>query len=125
MPPGNGMITPSTERIAPAARRQADPPRRGLRRAQGRCRVAAEHDQVAAGHALDDAEALLHEELALHHRHPPISLPVEHLARLIPVAEEAQLTADVDGVLDVVEAVEAGRRRRREHALPDALDQSL
>jgi hypothetical protein len=75
-------------------------------------------------HALGDAEALLHEELALHDRHAPVALTLEHLAGLIAVAEVAHLPAHVDRVLGL-DAVEAGRGRRGQHALPDALDQPL
>src|ERR687886_1867331 len=86
--------------------------------------VAAQDDDVAAGHSLRDGEALLDQELPLHHRHAPVAASVEHLAGLVAVAEEAQLTADVDGVRSV-EPVEAGRRRTGEHALADALHQPL
>src|SRR5689334_1764668 len=98
--------------------------RRGLGRAQRRLVGAGEDDDVAPGHALDHAEALLHEELALHHRHAPVAPAVEDLAGLIAVAEVAQLPADVDGVLRV-QAVEARRRRARQHGLADALHEPL
>ena len=84
------MIAPSTARIASAAASAAPSARRD---------VLGEDDDVPAADALDDPEALLDEELALHHRDPPVAPAVEHLARLPAVAEEAQLAADVDLVL--------------------------
>ena len=115
MPPGNGRIAPSTARIAAAAASAAP---------QGRRRVLGQDDEVPAADALDDPEALLDEELALHHRDPPVALAVEHLARLPAVAEVAQLAADVDLVLGV-QAVEARGGRAGEHGLADALDEPL
>src|SRR3954467_15401116 len=90
--------------------------RRRLGRPQRARGALAEHDDVAAADALDHPEALLDEELALHHRDPPEAPAADHLARLPAVAEEAQLAADV-GLLVALEAVEARRRRTRQNRL--------
>jgi hypothetical protein len=97
---------------------------RRLRRAQCRRHVLGQDDDVAAADALDDPEALLDEELALHHRNAPVAASVEHLARLPAVTEVAQLAPHV-GLLLGVQAVEAGSRRARQHGHADALDEPL
>src|SRR4051794_5280144 len=97
---------------------------RGLRRVQGGREVVAQDDDVPAADALDDPEALLDEELALHHRDPPVAPAGQDLARLPAVAEEAQLAADVDLPLGV-QAVEAGGGRAGEDRLAHALAQPL
>ena len=71
------------------------------------------------------AERVLAEELAVHHRHPPVAPPVELLAGLVAVPEEAEEAPDLHRLLAGNEPVEAGRGRARHHALADAVDQRL
>ena len=92
-------MTPRTLRIAVDRR---------FRRRERRRLILAEDQQVAAADRLLHAEGLLHEELALHHRDPPVALAVEQLARLKLVAEMAQLSADDDSLGRLA----AGRRSR-------------
>ena len=114
IPPGNGRMTP--------AHRAHRLDRRFRRRECGALMLG--HDQqVAAADRLLDPERLLDEELAFHHRNPPVALAVQHLARLELVAEVTQLSADDDPLGRVGQAVEAGGRRTGEHGLADSIDQ--
>src|SRR6266540_2967290 len=67
-PPGNGMITPGTARIAFAA--------------------------IPAADSFYCAEDVFAQELAVHRRHAPVALAVEELADLPAVAEVAEHPAD-------------------------------
>ena len=80
-------MTPGTWRMAATAA-SAAASAVGLRR--------AEDQEVAAGDALDGAEHVLADELAVHDRHAPVAPAVELLAELPAVAEEAQVAADAD-----------------------------
>src|SRR3954464_9252606 len=130
MPPGKGRMAPSTPRIPPAAPSPPPtapsprPPRAGarLRRPERRRRVVGEDDDVAAADALHDPEALLDEELALHHRDAPVPPTAEHLAPLPAVAEVPQETPD-GHLVAAAQAVEARGGRAGEHGLADALDE--
>src|SRR5207248_2349212 len=83
-------------------------------------------EEVAAGHALDRAEDVLADELAVHHRQTPEAPLAELLAELKRVAEEAQVAAQADRPRLVDrQAVVAGRRRAGEDALADAVDERL
>ena len=92
---------------------------------EGRRLIDGEDQEVAARDRALDAEQVLAEKLAVHHGHPPVAPPVELLARLVPVAEEAEHPADLDGLFARPEAVEAGGGRAGHHALADAVDQCL
>ena len=110
-------MTPGTWRMAATAASAA---------ASAAAWLVAEDQEVAAGHALDGAEDVLADELAVHDRQPPEAPAFELLAELQAVAEEAQVAADADGlVLDHRQAVVAGRRRAGEDALADAVDDGL
>ena len=88
------------------------------------CRLAlAENQQVTATNGLLNAEGFLNQELALHHRDPPVTLAIEDLARLELVAEVTQLSANNDAVGRVWQTVEARRRRTREDRLTDTIDE--
>ena len=68
-----------------------------------------------------DAERVLDQELAVHHRHSPVAAAGDHLALLEAVAEEAELLAERIAVSGRRQAVEAGGRRAGHHALADAV----
>src|SRR5262249_13348269 len=94
-----------------------------LRSRQRRGLAVADDQEIAARHALDRAEEILTEELAVHDRQPPVTPALELLAELPAVAEEAQVPADADGLLlDHRQAVIAGGGGASKHALPDAVD---
>ena len=97
----------------------------GLRGAEGGGLVRGEDQEVAAGDRALHAERVLAEELAVHHRHPPVAPAVELLAGLVAVAEEAEQPADLDRLLAGQEPVEAGGGGAGHHALADAVDQRL
>ena len=115
-PPGKGRMTPGTARMALDG---------GLRGAEGGRLVGRQDQEVAAGHRALHAERVLAQELAVHHRHPPVAPAVELLARLVAVAEEAESPADLHRLLGRREPVEAGRGRAGHDALADAVDEGL
>ena len=62
-------------------------------------RLRTHDDEVAAGHPFDRPERLLAEELAVHHRDPPVPPAADPLRDLPAVAEVAQPAADADRLL--------------------------
>ena len=87
--------------------------------------VRGQDQEVAARDRALHAECVLAEELPVHHRDPPVAPPVELLARLVAVPEEAQESPDLHRLLPRREPVEAGRGGTGHHALADAVDQRL
>src|SRR5207237_2959336 len=71
----------------------ADRGDRRLGRRQRRGLRLAEDQEVPAADALDRAEHVLAEELAVPRRHPPVPLAVEQIADLPAVADEPQHAA--------------------------------
>ncbi len=82
-----------------------------------------QNQEVAAADRPLNTERLLDQELALHHRDPPVAVAIEELARLVPVAEMPELSADDDSLRRLGQAVEARRGRAREHGLAHAIDE--
>ncbi len=112
MPPGNGVITPSTSSIA-LTRALAGGKHGGVR--------LAEHQQIAAAdRLLGQAGGRLAEELAVHHRDAPESPAADQLRHLPAVAEESERGAELQLLL-AFEPGEAGRARAGQHALADAV----
>src|SRR5262249_18344317 len=86
----------------------------------------ADDQEVAAGHALDRAEDGLADELAVHHRHPPVATAFRLFRELPAIAEEAQVATDPDRlVAHDRQAIVTSRRRAGENALADAVDDRL
>jgi hypothetical protein len=100
---------------------------RRIRGPQRRDFCDAADQQVPAGDALDGAEAILADELAVHHRHAPEPPAAQPFRSLEAVAKVAQTAADRDLLVPgtVGEPVVAGGRRASQHALSDAVRRSL
>ncbi len=114
MPPGKGVITPSTSSIAL---------HRALAGGEHRRVRLAEHEQIAAAdRLLGQAGGRLAEELAVHHRDAPESPPRHQLRHLPAVAEESERGAELQLLL-AFEPGEAGRTGAGQHALADAVAQ--
>src|SRR5262249_14672039 len=76
--------------------------------------------------SLGGAEDVFADELAIHDGEPPVASAFKFLAELMPVAEETQVAADLDGLaLDDGQAVVAGGGRAGQDALADAIDDRL
>src|SRR6185437_15295813 len=110
-------------------RKRENHPRHSRHRAHRRLgslerRVLAlgEDEEIAAADAASLSEALLDEELALHHGQPPVAHAVYHLAPLESVGKGAERLADGNALGGIGETVEAGGGGARENCLPDALD---
>ncbi len=56
--------------------------------------ILRENQEVAAANRLLDAKRFLDEKLPFHHRNPPVALALEELARLKPIAEVPQQSAN-------------------------------
>ena len=69
------MMAPGTARIAATAACAA---------ASAASRLSGHHEEVAAADGLCDAEALLDDELAVHHGDAPQTTAVQHLLRWKP-----------------------------------------
>ena len=85
--------------------------------------MLGEDQQVATADRLLDPERFLHQELAFHHRNPPVALSADDLAGLKLVAEVTQLAADDDPLGRIGQAVEAGSCRTGEYGLADTVDE--
>src|SRR5262249_34504811 len=103
----------------------ADGDHRSLCRVERRRLVRGQDEEVSAGNGALDAERVLAEELAVHHRHAPVAPAVELLAGLVPIPEETEQAPDLDGLLTGQEPVEARGGGTGHHALADAVDQGL
>src|SRR5262249_40298592 len=84
----------------------------------------AEDEDVAAADGLGGADAVVAQELAVHHGNAPVAAPVEALADLVAVAEVAQGAAELQRRA-LAQAGKAGGAGAGEHALADAVAQLL
>ena len=116
-----GAYDPSGEREHDAAdfAHHAD---RRFRRPEGGILIPGQDQEVATAYGLLDAERLLHQELAFHHRDPPVAAAVQELARLEAVAEMAEQSADEDPLGRLGQAVEAGGGRTGEDRLAHSFE---
>src|SRR5207344_783652 len=86
--------------------------------------ILREDQEVAAADAvLLDAEALLQQAFAFHHRHAPVTLAADDLADLKLVAEHPQRPAGRHTFGRIRQPVEAVGRRAGKHSLADTLDE--
>ena len=84
--------------------------------------IPGQDQEVATAYGLLDAERFLHQELAFHHRDPPVAAAVQELARLEAVAEMAEQSADEDPLGRLGQSVEAGGGRTGEDRLAHSFE---
>src|SRR5262245_27460244 len=96
-----------------------------LGRLERHVRVLPQDKKVAAADPLLDAELLLDEELAFHHRNAPLARTGERSTGLVLVAEVPHVAADDHAFGSIGQAVEAGSRRAREDGLANAVEQAM
>ena len=86
--------------------------------------ILRQDQKVAAANRLLNAERLLDQKLAFHHRNPPVTPAVQEFTRLVAVAEVSEQPAHDYPIRRLRQTVEARRSGTCEDRLPDPVQQA-